>query len=113
MRKLYLRRKGSFVGCAVAFRVYVTTSAAMATRTIEGFPCREVGKLRNGKVLECEIPECLCFVYVDFWGRISSVPAKFMVPEGTDPVYLLSQISMGFIENKISITPDPKAPQNK
>lgn len=112
MRKLYLRREKAFTGCAVPLQVFVTTSAEKATRTIEGFPCRELGSVKNGKVLEGEIPECMCFVYVDIWSRISDVPSKYQIPEGTDPVYLSCKMKMGFIENKIAIRPDPKAPQN-
>ena len=63
MRNLTITRLKSFVACAVAMKVYIEDPDSQEL-TIDGIPCRRLGKLKNGETAVFPIPEREARIYV-------------------------------------------------
>lgn len=63
MRNLTIVRAKSFVGCAASIKVYIEDPMC-DDLTINGCPCRFLGKLKNGEVKTFQIAEAAAKVFV-------------------------------------------------
>ncbi len=66
MRKLTLERKKSIIACLGTTFPYLSCDEAEATRRLGGVPVKPMGKLKNGKTMEMEIPDEACTLFVAF-----------------------------------------------
>ena len=55
MRRVYLTREKSFVGCLGKMQVYIEDQAR-AEVELDGIPCRRAGELANGETIDFAIP---------------------------------------------------------
>ena len=65
MRKLTIKRKSTFVGCAGKLKVYITDPAETEL-TICGEGCRKLGEIKNGRTESFEIDDREGRVFVIF-----------------------------------------------
>lgn len=65
MRKLTIKRKSTFVGCAGKLKVYIT-DPSQEELTICGEACRKIGEIKNGRTESFEIDEQAGRVFVIF-----------------------------------------------
>jgi len=63
MRNLTITRTKSFVGCLGTMKVYIEDVMG-GELNINGFPCRKLGKLKNGATVTFEIPDTATRIYV-------------------------------------------------
>lgn len=89
MRKLTICRRKTFVGCAGTLKVYVADDSGVNDLTIEGLPCRFLGKLKNGKTETFEIGNGAARVYCVF-DKLSAGYCNdvYVIPEGEEDVSL-------------------------
>lgn len=104
MRKLTVRRKRSFVGCALKVMMSVVASDRS----------KDCGKLKNGKSITVDVPDTEFKVELSTCG----VTMRFAVPAGTDNVFLFAKPIID-PSNPFIITVDPtcenkaKTPETK
>lgn len=88
MRKLTIKRHKSFVGCAMAMKVYIE-DPMVNELMISGVPCRKLGTLKNGETAEFMIENSAARVFV-----IADTLSKelcnesYSIAEGEEDVYL-------------------------
>ena len=88
MRNLTITRTKSFVGCLGTMKVYIEDVMG-GKLNINGFPCRKLGKLKNGATVTFEIPDTATRIYV-IADRLSvSFCNEFYpIPAGTEDIVL-------------------------
>ena len=92
MRKVTLERKKSFVACLCAVYPYLSCGEAEAQRRLGGVPVKPVGKLKNGKTIEIEIPDEACTLFVAFSKNFPySYFTHFCIGAGTDDIKLYTK----------------------
>lgn len=89
MRKLTLKRKWSIIECGSKIFLYVQSPSEQADAEIDGIDCKALGRLRNGKTVEVDIPDEATTVFV----VSSTMQACYMIPAGTTDVSLLARPS--------------------
>ena len=96
MRNLTIRRHKSFVGCLMAYQVYIEIGDPDAAElTIGGVPCRKLGTIKNGEeqVFSIEEGEARIFVIGD---RLSKEFCNefIRIPAGEEDVFLSGKSQM-------------------
>lgn len=89
MRHLTITRRKTFVASLSTAKVYVADNSGVNDLTIEGLPCRFLGKIKNGKTAQFEIGNEAVRVYVVF-GKLSANYCNdvYIVPEGEEDLFL-------------------------
>lgn len=88
MRNLTITREKSFVGCAMKMKIYLEDTQS-GTLEINGVPCRELGRLKNGEMQTFVIGDEAARVFV----IADQLSKKFcndfyQIPAGTEDVVL-------------------------
>lgn len=63
MRRVYLTREKSFVGCMAKLQVYIEDQAR-AELELDGIPCRNIGVLANGETIDFAVSEEARHIFV-------------------------------------------------
>jgi len=92
MRELQVHRSKTFIGCAIKFYVYVV-DPTQNDRTLQGMPCRLLGKVKRKETLTAEIPEEGCVVMITTYIGEDCKSVSF--PAGTETVHLYVKPAMG------------------
>lgn len=88
MRKLTIIRKKSFVACLMKVKMYIVDDK-ICHRNIQGYPCKEIGRLSNNSQLVIEIDnnEHKIFADVDLQATDSFADMK-VIPAGEEDVVI-------------------------
>ena len=92
MRKLTVNRKRSFVACACGVYIYVQCKNGQADLTLDGVPCKNMGKVKNGKSITVDVStdEFKAFV-VYSKTQPQNYHSAFTVPAGESDVTLYTR----------------------
>ena len=88
MRTLTIERRKTFVGCAMAMKVYIEDPDSTDLQ-INGVSCRLLGKVKNNQKAEFTIGEEAARVYVIADKLSKNICNEFYpIPEGNEDIYL-------------------------
>ncbi len=91
MRRIYLTREKSVVGCLGKMQVYIEDQNRGEVE-LDGIPCRRVGELANGETIDFAIPEEARTVFVIATANTKKYCGdKFLVPAGDIDVELVGK----------------------
>lgn len=92
MRKLTVNRKRAFVACACGVYIYIECAPNKADTTLDGVPCKNMGKVKNGKSITIDVPFGAFKAFVAY---SKTQPQKyhtgFAVPAGENDVTLYTR----------------------
>lgn len=92
MRKLTVNRKRSFVACFCGVYIYVQCAAEKSDITLDGIPCKNMGRLKNGKSITVNVPENAFKAFVAYSKtQPQNYHSAFAVPEGNNDVTLYTR----------------------
>ncbi len=98
MRTLTIKRRKSFVGCAMKVKIYIssTTTCELA---ISNTPCVFLGSIKNGKEETFEITEekCTIFAIIDQYTK-EYCKDSIELPEGQEAISLSGKNKFNLIK---------------